>query len=138
MYLKFSFSFFANFLIFLPFFFYSPSKKQSILFYIFCGLVLLFLITPIFVVIPISFSSATYLEFPPSGYSLKWYKSFFGKEMWMTSLFNSIKIGAMTSLLACSLAIPAALALTRQKFKAASLIYSFLISPMIIPVIFEI
>ena len=107
----------------------------QVLFYIFCGLVLLFLIIPLFVVIPISFSSATYLEFPPSGYSIKWYRNFFGHDVWITALLNSIKIGVMTSVLACLLGIPAALTLTRQKFKGKNIIYSFLISPMIIPVI---
>lgn len=116
---------------------YKPAGKgpSEVLFYIYCGLVLLFLILPLFIVIPISFSSATYLEFPPKGYSLKWYKMFFGSGMWMTALMNSIKIGILTSLLSCALGIPAALTLTRQKYKRADLIYSFLISPMIIPVI---
>lgn len=116
---------------------YQPPGKSwiEILFYIFCGLVLLFLILPLFVVIPISFSPATYLEFPPSGFSFKWYREFFGSDVWITALINSIKIGAMTSVLACFLGIPAALSLTRQKFKRANIIYSFLISPMIVPVI---
>ena len=41
----------------------------------------------------------------------------------------------MTSVLASVLGIPTALALTRHKFKGAQFIYSFLISPMIIPVV---
>ncbi|MCK5600971.1 ABC transporter permease [Candidatus Pacearchaeota archaeon] len=113
-----------------------PGKSWiEILFYIFCGLILLFLIIPLFIVIPISFSSATYLEFPPSGYSLKWYKNFFGHDVWITALINSIKIGVMTSVLACLLGIPTALTLTRKKIKGKNIIYSFLISPMIVPVI---
>ena len=34
-------------------------------------LVLLFLILPIFIVIPASFSDSNYLAFPPPGYSVK-------------------------------------------------------------------
>lgn len=36
------------------------------------GLVLIFLIAPIAIVIPISFSAATYVRFPPPGVSLQW------------------------------------------------------------------
>ena len=42
------------------------------------GAVLLFLCVPIAVVVPMSFSSAKSLAFPPPGLSLRWYKTFFG------------------------------------------------------------
>ena len=116
---------------------YAPPRRGwiEILFYVFCGLVLLFLIAPLFVVIPISFSSAKYLTFPPEGFSFQWYQTFFGSTEWLRAALNSIKVAAMTSVLASLLGIPTALALTRHKFRGAEFIYSFLISPMIIPVI---
>ena len=47
----------------------------------YCGFVFFFLIAPIFVVLPLSFSSSPFFEFTrefmtldPSGWSLKWYK----------------------------------------------------------------
>jgi putative spermidine/putrescine transport system permease protein len=107
----------------------------EILFYIFCGLLSLFLILPIFIVFPISISSSKYLEFPPRGLSLQWYRNFFGTKEWVASTLTSIKIATMTSLLASLLAIPAALGLNRGKFKGTQFIYSFLLSPMILPVI---
>ena len=36
----------------------------------FTFLVLLFLVLPVFIIIPISFSSSQYLTFPPKGFSL--------------------------------------------------------------------
>ncbi|MGD2272171.1 MAG: ABC transporter permease [Desulfobacterales bacterium] len=53
----------------------------------------------------------------------------------MTGLVNSIKVASLTSILSSVLAIPAALTLSRQKIKGANMIYSFFISPLIIPVI---
>ena len=104
-------------------------------FYCLCGLILIFLVLPLFIVIPISFSSASFLQFPPEEFSLKWYRNFFGSEIWMRALWNSVKIAIMSSLIATVLGVMAALALTRYKFKGKNLIFSFLISPMIIPVI---
>lgn len=114
-----------------------PNKNFwfEIIFYSLCVLILLFLVLPLFIVIPISFSSASFLQFPPTELSLKWYKNFFGSDIWMKALLNSVKIALMSSILATALGVMAALALTRYKFKGKNLIFSFLISPMIIPVI---
>lgn len=116
---------------------HDPNKNRwfELTFYGLCGLILLFLLLPLFIVIPISFSSASFLQFPPTEFSLKWYRNFFGSDIWMTALLNSVKIALMSSLLATALGVTAALALTRYKFKGKNLIFSFLISPMIIPVI---
>ena len=110
-------------------------KSTEIFFYMFCGFIFLFLILPIFIVFPISISSSKYLEFPPRGLSLQWYRNFFGAKEWVSATLTSIKVATMTSLLASLLGIPTALALTRGKFKGTQLIYSFLLSPMILPVI---
>jgi len=114
-----------------------PNKNIwfELFFYCLCALILLFLVLPLFIVIPISFSSASFLQFPPTELSLKWYKNFFGSDIWMRALLNSVKIALMSSALATTLGVTAALALTRYKFKGKNLIFSFLISPMIIPVI---
>jgi len=37
-----------------------------------CGLIFAFLMLPLVVLFPISFSSGTYLRFPPPGFSLRW------------------------------------------------------------------
>ena len=44
------------------------------------GLILLFLAFPIVVVVVVSFSSATYLTFPPPAFDLRWYSAYFGSD----------------------------------------------------------
>ena len=51
----------------------------------YCGLVFFFLIAPIFVVLPLSFSASSFFEFTPEfmrlepeAFSLKWYKQMLG------------------------------------------------------------
>ncbi len=113
-----------------------PGKSWTeILLYAYCGLVFLFLIFPLFIVLPISLSSSKFLEFPPKGLSLQWYRNFFGTKEWVIATINSIKVATMTSLLASLLGIPAALTLSKQRFKGTQYIYSFLLLPMIVPAI---
>ncbi|MEW6262647.1 MAG: ABC transporter permease [Thermodesulfobacteriota bacterium] len=114
-----------------------PLRKglAEIGYYCLCGLILFFLIAPLFIVIPISFSASQFLEFPPRGLSLRWYRNFFSSHEWVTGTLNSLQVAVMTSLLSSLLGIPTALALTRHRFRGGHLIHSFLISPMITPVI---
>ena len=49
-----------------------------------CGVgVLVFLVLPIFIVVPMSFSASRFLAFPPPSWSLRWYAEYFGSAEWM-------------------------------------------------------
>jgi len=48
--------------------------------------VLFFLILPTLIVIPMSFSGASYLEFPPTSFSFRWYAAYFGSSEWIVPL----------------------------------------------------
>ena len=99
------------------------------------SLVLLYLVFPILVVIPLSFSAGTYLSFPPPGFSLRWYANFFGRTDWLGAASLSLWVGAAVMLLATALGAPAALALVRSDFRGKSFLTGFIISPLIAPVI---
>jgi len=55
---------------------------------IFCGGVLAGLVLPIFVIIPISFTSDTMLSYPMPGLSFRWFIEFFNSVMWTLSMKN--------------------------------------------------
>lgn len=102
---------------------------------LFCGLVFFYLVFPLLIVIPVSFSSGTYLSFPPPGFSLRWYENFFARSDWLDAASLSIWIGAVVMVLATALGAPAAIALVRSHFPAKNLLMGFIISPLIAPVI---
>lgn len=100
-----------------------------------CALVLLFLMAPIFIVIPISFSDSLYLDFPPRGFSLQWYQRFLESREWTAAFWISLQAGILATLLACVIGTAAAIGLARSRFPGKSLVVGFLVSPMIVPVI---
>jgi putative spermidine/putrescine transport system permease protein len=100
-----------------------------------CGVVLLYLTLPIFIVIPMSFSSADYLQFPPPGFSLKWYRSLFGDYHWLLAAERSFKVAIITTILSTFLGILSSLSFIRGNFKGKNYINFLLLSPMIFPVI---
>ncbi|MBI3516027.1 MAG: ABC transporter permease [Proteobacteria bacterium] len=99
------------------------------------ALVFLYLLFPILIVIPLSFSAGTYLSFPPPGFSLRWYENFFSRSDWVDASLLSLWIGGAVMVLATALGAPAALALVRSNFRGRNLLVAFIISPLIAPVI---
>ena len=97
------------------------------------GLILLFLALPIIVVMVVSFSSATYLTFPPPAFGLRWYRAYAGSTDWQQSTWLSLWVAAAVVVLATFLGTSAALGIARLP-KAMRMVASALIlSPLIVP-----
>ncbi|WP_226341179.1 ABC transporter permease subunit [Gemmobacter serpentinus] len=96
-------------------------------------LIICTLILPILVVIVISFSEASYLTFPPPGWSLKWYEKFFSDSNWMTAFWNSLGIAALSATIAVTLGASAAMGIVRSEIRYKSALMLLLVSPMIVP-----
>ena len=58
------------------------------------GLILLFLVLPIVVVMVVSFSSATYLTFPPPAFGIRWYTAYFSSDDWLRPTWLSLWVAA--------------------------------------------
>jgi putative spermidine/putrescine transport system permease protein len=100
-----------------------------------CGLILLFLIVPVLVIVPLSFNADSFLLYPMSGFSLRWYEEFFGSATWTNALKNSLIISPAATLLAVVLGTLASIGLVRTDFPGKAALVSVLISPMVVPVV---
>jgi putative spermidine/putrescine transport system permease protein len=99
------------------------------------ALVLLFLVVPILVIVPLSFSSGSFFYYPLPGLSLRWYQDFFSSSFWLPSVWNSLIVGSAATVLATVLGTSAALGIWRARFPGQALVLALLISPMVVPVI---
>jgi putative spermidine/putrescine transport system permease protein len=111
-------------------------------FRVICGAVLVFLITPILVVMPLSFNAENFftftpemLRFDPAGYSLKHYRDFFNNPDWQQAVANSVKIAPAATLLSVGFGTLAAIGLSQPHVPFRRAIMAILISPMIVPLI---
>ena len=116
-------------------------------FRVICGAIFVFLITPILVVMPLSFNAQDFFTFTPEmlrldpdGYSLKHYADFFGLRSdsngeWLRSFWNSLLIAPIATILSVSLGTLAAIGLSQSHVPAKRAIMAILISPMIVPLI---
>jgi putative spermidine/putrescine transport system permease protein len=96
------------------------------------GIVLL--IAPTIIVLITSFTNAFSLKFPPPGWSTKWYVALWNESPEiLDALWLSIKLAAIASVVACLLAVPAAIAIARRREAWARLIESLFLSPLMLP-----
>jgi len=114
-------------------------------FRVICALIFIFLITPILVVMPLSFNAQDFFTFTPemlrldpAGYSLKHYEDFFTNSEWQRSLKNSLIIAPIATILSVSLGTLAAIGLSQSHVPFKGAIMAILISPMIVPLIISV
>ncbi|EAP78204.1 ABC transporter permease [Roseovarius nubinhibens] len=121
------------------------TAKQVLWHYTFrviCGAIFIFLITPIIVVMPLSFNAEDFFTFTPEmlrldpdGYSLKHYRDFFTNNEWQRSFKNSLIIAPIATIISVSLGTLAAIGLSQSHVPGRRAIMAILISPMIVPLI---
>ncbi|MGJ8627935.1 MAG: ABC transporter permease [Sulfitobacter sp.] len=111
-------------------------------FRVICGSIFIFLITPIIVVMPLSFNAQDFftftpemLRFDPAGYSLKHYRDFFNNQDWQNAVRNSIQIAPVATILSVGFGTLAAIGLSQPHVPFRRAIMAILISPMIVPLI---
>ena len=101
--------------------------------YGFAVLVLLFLVLPVLIVVPMSFSDTNYLAFPPKGFTWRWYEEIFTESTWTRPAWLSIRIAVLTAVFSTVIGTAAAFAIVRGRFKGKSAVRLFIVSPIIAP-----
>lgn len=93
----------------------------------------LFALTPGLIVLLASLTAGNSLAFPPQGLSLKWFGVLFAGPEFLRALATSAILATLTSAIAILIALPAAFAISRQKFNGATIIEGALLSPLAVP-----
>lgn len=97
--------------------------------------VLFYLLLPILVIMPLSFSASSFLAYPMPGWSLQWYHNLFTSEEWGRATKNSFIVAPAATLLATTLGTLTAVGLARVNFPGKGLLMSVLIAPMVVPIV---
>jgi putative spermidine/putrescine transport system permease protein len=97
-------------------------------------LTLLYLVFPSLLVVVVSFNAGEFLSFPPDGWSLRWYRSFFEGAEWTQTALLSVRIGLLSMITALALGTMAAFAISRwPSVPVRRILYALMLAPMIVP-----
>ena len=95
--------------------------------------VLIFLLLPSLLIMPMSVGESAFLEFPPTGFTLRWYDDYLSDRDWIDPTIFSFQIAILVAVMATTLGTMAAVALVRGRIAGRSLIYLLILSPIIAP-----
>lgn len=107
----------------------------KILLYAFVTLVLAWLIIPILIILPMSFSGARFLAFPPPSWSLRWYEEYLTSASWMQATRVSLTVAVCASVIATILGTAAAYALNLTQSRLVRSLQALLLLPLIVPIV---
>lgn len=99
----------------------------------FAWIVIGFLVLPTLLVIPLAFTSSQFLEFPPPGYGLSWFRTYFESPLWIQATIRSFGVAFATAIAATAIGGFTALALANSRTRWSGLIFAFFLAPMIVP-----
>lgn len=95
--------------------------------------VLSFVLLPVLVVIPASFTAASFPSFPPKGFSFQWYLKILDRPEFITAFKNSVMFAFLAASFSLVLGTLAGLAVARYAFPGKTFIVTFMTAPLTVP-----
>jgi putative spermidine/putrescine transport system permease protein len=94
-----------------------------------------FLILPILIVIPMSFSVGSYLAFPPTDWGTQNFQALWSRPEWRGALLYSLQVSAIVTAIALPIGTAAAFGLEHVSARWRSVLRLFVILPLVVPLI---
>lgn len=94
-----------------------------------------FLLLPLAVILPVSFTSAEYLAFPPAGFSLRWYEAYLADRAWLAASLRSLRIAGVVTIVATVLGTLLAFSIVRGRYPGRGLVSQIATAPLAVPTI---
>ncbi|MBZ4691294.1 MAG: binding--dependent transport system inner rane component family protein [Cereibacter sp.] len=102
---------------------------------VYATLVVIFLISPLLVILPLAFTSSAFLTYPVSNLSTRWFEELMVNSVWSRAILNSLIIAGATTALATVLGTLAALGLRSQELGMKAQIRTLFLLPMVVPAV---
>ncbi len=95
-----------------------------------------FLIIPIVVSVVLSFDARSFIgPFPPTEFSLRWYRSFLNDTYLHEGLYTSLIVSGVATVVSTVLGTLSAIAIDRGTFRGRAILETIFLSPLIIPTV---
>jgi len=95
----------------------------------------IFLYSPIVILIVFSFNDRIFVSFPWQGFTFRWYREFLRNPVLISALRTSAYVALVTAVVTVALSIPASIVLVRRRFFAKGLVSGVLLAPLVIPLV---
>ena len=93
----------------------------------------IFLLAPILIVAPLSFSNDSDIIFPPQSWGFRWYAAIFHHPGLAAAFWVSLGTASVVTVLALVAGVSAAYALNRQEFAGREILLNLFTAPLLLP-----
>ena len=97
------------------------------------GVTLAYILTPLVFVTWLAFFRQEIPSFPPEGYSLRWFYAIAGNDRFVAGFLLSLELAVIASSVGICLGLPAAVCLSRFRFKGREGLSNLLLMPLVVP-----
>ncbi|CAG9230313.1 ABC transporter permease [Burkholderia vietnamiensis] len=98
-------------------------------------LIFAFLMIPVVIVVPLSFSDTRFMTFPPPALSLRWYEAFFGNPDWLEATRTTFAASFLATAIATPVGIAAAYGIEHGTHVWIRRLRTVLMLPLMVPII---
>ena len=114
----------------------AADSLSGALFWLIPAIVVVFLLLPILVAVFLSFDDRDYLgAFPPTAFSLRWYRSFFDNPAYLQGLVTSIELALLSTAVSLVAGTAAAIALAGTRWRGRHGLEALFLSPRLVPTV---
>lgn len=99
------------------------------------SLILIWLIIPVVIIVPMSFSGTRFLTFPPPSWSFRWYEAYLASAAWMQATRVSLIVAVASAILATVIGTAAAYALNLTSSRLVRSMQVVLLLPLVVPIV---
>jgi putative spermidine/putrescine transport system permease protein len=97
------------------------------------AITLAYILTPLVFVTWLAFFRQEIPSFPPEGYSLRWFQAVAGNDRFVSGFVLSLQVALTATSIGLCLGLPAALCLSRDRFKGREALSNLLLFPLVVP-----
>ena len=101
--------------------------------FVYAVVYLAFLYIPVMLLPLFSFNDGIYIAFPMKGFTTQWYEEMFTDQAMHKALWNSIQVGAFTSVVATFFGVLGAKAVTRYRIVGVKPMMGIIMLPLVVP-----
>ena len=109
------------------------NKLQLFLYRLYLVVFFLYLLSPLILVVLLAFNDSSYPSLPWKGFTLKWFRELFVDSRLLISLWNSLRVAIVVSIVSVFVGTVTSFALVRHNFPGKNLFYAFALAPIVTP-----
>jgi len=109
------------------------NKLQLYIYRLYLAIFFLYLLSPLILVVILAFNDSSYPSLPWKGFTLRWFQELFTDSRLLLSIWNSLRVAVVVSIVSVFIGTATSFALVRHNFPGKNLFYALALAPIVTP-----